>query len=202
MSRRVIHITALSVAIGIVTWVAATANYALQAKPSAVAVIDVQKVFNDCKEKKEIDAKITSAAEQHTTKTQERDRKISQLQSDLELLDPGSPAWAQKVADIDRKVIEKEVETNYVKLKLGRDQIVSYEGLYRNLRSACAEVGRTNGYDIILAKEPSELLRSKSLQQIVNQIGLRKVMWATEEMDITNQVIQHMNNLIDAGQSQ
>ena len=46
-------------------------------------------------------------------------------------------------------------------------------------------------------KEPEELVRSQNLEQLSRQIGGRKVLWAAGELDITDQVIQKLDNAWD-----
>ncbi len=44
----------------------------------------------------------------------------------------------------------------------------------------------------------AEKLTYKKPQDLVNQIGTRKLLWSADELDITDQVIQKLNNAWEA----
>ena len=167
--------------------------FAQQAAPAAIAVVDVQKVLNNCKEKAAIDADITSATEKLKADVDGHKHELRQLESDLGLLGAGQPAWKAKREEIDKKIVSAQVGSKYGELKIAREQILSYENLYNKLREACAEVARANGYNMVLTKDPAKLQRSQNANQLVNQIAGRKMLWAADDLEITDEVLQAMN---------
>ncbi len=167
--------------------------FAQQAAPASIAVVDVQKVLNNCKEKAAIDADITTATETLKAEVDGHKHELRQLESDLELLDPGSAAWKAKREEIDRKIVSAQVGSKYGELKIAREQILRYENLYNKLREACAEVAKANGYNMVLTKDPAKLQRSQNANQLVNQIASRKMLWAADDLEITDEVLQKMN---------
>lgn len=183
-------------AIVAINWVALAANGPASAA-TAAAVVDVQKVFNTCGEKADIDANFQSSIEKLTADLEERNNQIKSDQFDLDLIKADSPEYKQKREEIDRKIVALKVEENYRKATIVREQMLRYESLYRKLRKACGEVANEEDYDLVLFKE-AEKLTYKKPQDLVNQIGTRKLLWSADELDITDQVIQKLNNAWEA----
>jgi len=190
-------ILSIGAVIGLANWASVRAQPAGGAQPTAVAVVEVGTVFNTCKEKVDIDADARSGQERADVDKDEREKDIKTLQFDLELINPNSPQSKKKRQEIERKVIEYQVEIQFRRQQIGREQMRRYELLYTKLRDTAGEVAQANGYDLVLFKEKEEL-RYKTPQDLVNQIGGRKVLWAAERLNMTDQVIQRLNNAWDA----
>ena len=191
-------ILSLGAVIGLVSWASVRAQANSGAQATVIAVLEVGRVFNTCKEKTDIDANARSAQEKADVDKAEREESIKQLQFDMELINPDSPQSKKKRQEIERKVVEYQVEIQYRRQQIVREQMRRYELLYKKLRDTCSEVAQANGFDLVLFKE-TEKLNYKAPQDLVNQIGGRKVLWAAERLNITDQVIQKLNNVWDAG---
>ena len=191
--KRLIAVAAIASALALVTWMTTAARAQSGAKATAIAVIDVNRAFNECKEKDDIQAEATSAQEALANKLDMMKKEIAQEKADMDLVPVGSDAWKETASSLRRKVILVELEEKLGTQEIVREQIIRFEGLYMELRDVCGEVATANGYDIVLYKEPKELART-NLAQLFNQIGARKVLWSAKELDITEQVLQMLNN--------
>ena len=63
-----------------------------------------------------------------------------------------------------------KVAEEFGKQRIGREQMIRYESLYRTMRSTCAEVAKAGGYDLVLYRE-SKKLQYQNFAQLVNQIA-------------------------------
>lgn len=197
-NRHLLIVFAIVLAVGLSSWLTARGQDAgRRARPTAVAVVAVQRVFNTCKEKADIDASFRSALEQAEADRETRAKQIQQLQYDLELIAPDANAYSEKRSEIERSLVELQVESTFRKNQVVREQMLRYDALYHKLKEVCAEAARESGYDLVLFRESDEL-KYKTPQELVNQIGGRKVLYASEDLDITDQVIQKLNNVWDS----
>jgi len=116
------------------------------------------------------------------------------LQADLDLLAPGTPAYQQKEDEQSKKAIENTVWGQFEQAKLNKMAGLRIENLYRKALDAVALIAEELGYDVVLAKEAPPKFQYENLQQLLAKISLRKSLYASETIDITDQVIQRMNN--------
>jgi len=177
----------------LMTWVTASANFAAQARMTSVAVVDVSQAFNKCKEQADIQAEVQFAQDELSDTLDKMKKRIAEKKSDMDLYKPGEDAWKQLAEQLSRKIIEIEIEKKLGTQKIIREQIIRYEGLYLKLRDACGEIAMANGYDVVMYREPVKLART-NLEQLSNQIGARKVLWSADDLNITDQVLQVLDN--------
>lgn len=175
----------------------ATAASALQAKPTALAVVDLQRTFENLKQQQQIRADLQTRQEQLRQQQEERRKQVSTLQADLDLLAEGSAAYQQKAAERDKAVIELQVWQEYEARKLRIDEQLMIEQLFREAQDTIERVAKDNGFDVVLFKNQVVNMQGGQNQQTLN---IRIVAWNSETIDLTDQVIQRLNNEFQAGQ--
>lgn len=199
-SKRVtIFVTMIAVVLGSLAVAGATS--ALRAQPTAVAVADLQGIFNALKEKTAIEAQIKTETEQLQQQEQEKRKAISQMRQDLGVLAPGSDAYKQKENQLKQAAIELQVWTQFQQQQLTSERSIQIESLYRQTVAAIGRIAQDNGYDLVLYTDGAEPdFQYENAQQLAAQIQMRKVLYASNAVNITDQVIQRMNNEYEAGQ--
>lgn len=184
----------LVLALGIGGFVAANANGLLSSRPSAVAVVNVLSVFESLKEKLQVEANLQSRAEGVKLDMQDRKRMLEELKSDLDILAPDTPAYNEKQAKLEQNFIESTAWGNFQNQKIAQEQVIQYERLYQKMMEAIGTIGRENGYDLVLFKEKPVNFRGAKPETIPRIIQSRKVLWSGDNLDLTDEVIQRMNN--------
>jgi Skp family chaperone for outer membrane proteins len=162
--------------------------------PLRIAVVDVQKVFQNLEEKGAVEADITQQTEELQKKEQQKKQEINSLRSDLEILSPESDAYQETKQELERKAIEFQAWKKFKKRQLEAEKSVRIESLYRNVVDACREISRDKGYDLILQKDKLPSLRGQNQQELTALILQRKVLHADKRLDVTDQVLQICNN--------
>lgn len=180
----------------------AGATAALQAQPTATAVVDVQQVFSSLEERTQLEADMQGRAEQFSQQRQNREQQIQQLQQELQVLNPGSDAYQQKQDEYGKAVMEYQVWARFEEQKLKVEHALQLERLYRRTTDAISKVAQEYGYDIVLYKEqPLQLNRQElNIDQVRSQIAIRKVLYASDTVEVTDRVIQRMNNEYQSGE--
>jgi len=165
------------------------------AAAAAIGVIDVAKVYNTLAEKTEIDAALETMRRNIEKQNTERSEKIKALQDDLrELTQPGTDAYNKKRDELQLKALELQAWREFQKKRLGAEQALRKEQLYKKILDAVAAYAQANEYDLVLYREAEVNFRNATSGQVDALIALRKVIWSKDGMDITDAVVARMNN--------
>lgn len=164
------------------------------ARPTSVAVVDVQQVFNTLDEKSTVEADITQQTEQLQKEEQDRQTELKALQADLGILAAGTPAYQETQTKLENKALEFQVWKQFNQRKLEREKVVRLEALYRKVVDAIGGVAKQNNYDIVMFKDSTGDLKGENQQQLAAMIQVRKVLYSNPDLDITDQITQKLNN--------
>ena len=200
-TQRLMIVLAVMTTVATAGWIFATAQFQQKAEPMAIAVVDVSRVFNDCKERADIRRNFTLTIQEAETESEEQKKKIRDLKEVLDMINATtSPEEFKRThATIHKAILERDFNIQFRKAEVAREQILRDEGLYRKIVQACEDVSRANGFRMVLFKEAAQLAPVKNHGQLLNQMAARKVLWASEELDITDQVIQTLDNAWSIG---
>ncbi len=181
-------------AVALIGFVGARATGVLQAQPTSVAAVDTSRLFDQLTEKEDFDAELNTARDQLRGEATNKQREAQELQADLDLLAPGTPAYQQKEEELSKKGLENNVWGQFEQAKLNKMAGLRIENLYRKALDTVALIAEESGYDVVIAKEAPPKFQYENLQQLLAKISLRKSLYTSETIDITDQVIQRMNN--------
>jgi len=163
-----------------------------QAARGGVAVVNVQQVFDQLTERSRLQADLQERLEKLKVESDSRQAKMKTLSDDLDMLRPGTAAHLAKQNELEFKAIEMRTWQEFQRQKIERENAVQLEGLYAKVVAACGQVARTNGFSLVLFEEPATVSGPKP-DVVANRISGRKVIWASKELDLTDQVVQRMN---------
>lgn len=165
------------------------------AQAATVGVIDIAKVYNSLAEKTEIDAALEAMREKIEKENTDRGEQLKTLQEDLtELTKPGTDVYNKKLQELAHKVAGFKAWREVEKQRLGSEQAIRKEKLYKTILDSVAVYAQANEYDLVLYKEADVNFRNANSGQVDALIALRKVIWSKDAMDITDSVIAKMNN--------
>lgn len=177
----------------------AVANNALRAEPTAVAVVNIERAFDALDEKASVEAEIRARGEELAEEEQQRRRHIRRLQEDLEVLGEGGQAFREKQDELQRAVIDLQAWTQFQQRRIAQEHMLQTERLYRKMMAEIARISEDEGYDLVLFRESEPQFQAENPQELVAQIQIRKVLYASDAVDITQQVAQRLNNAFTAG---
>ena len=177
---------------------------AASAQKSGVAVVDVKKVFESLREWAQAKAQIQNMADLVKLEDQSRQQKLQQMREDLELLPRDTPNYARKLEDFELAALNRNVWLQYQQAKLGREEVSRMEVIYGKIVDATKRVATASGYQMVLVKEkPLKILEQgdqiKDREQLWDKIAERKLIWWSDDLDLTDQVRTKMDNEFIAG---
>ncbi|MCC7147283.1 MAG: OmpH family outer membrane protein [Phycisphaeraceae bacterium] len=173
-------------------------NNAPATSPARIAVVDVSAVLNGLEEKVQIEADLQVEGQRLKDEEKARQEELRQLESDLKMLSPDNDGYAAKQQQFDQKRVELQAWSVYHTQRLSRDSASRVVALYKKLLETIKKSAQTSGYDLVLFKD-QPLDRIAGLdnlkpEQAVELIQNRKVLFAADPFDITDQVRNLMNN--------
>lgn len=199
LSRRNLIALLTLAAIGTVGYGVAHAAAQLMAKPTAVAVVDLQAVFDGAKIIEQFKADQLRWQEDFKTQRDARQKELENLKFELDALDKNSDQFKKKADDLQLKAYEFKVWGDFQQAKAQHEQGLQLHKLYRDTRTVIAQIAQEQGYDLVLFNDNTGDINWNQAQELNAQIQLRKVLYAADSIDITDQVLQRLNTMHTAG---
>jgi Skp family chaperone for outer membrane proteins len=175
----------------------------VQADPTSVAVVEVSRVLDQIDEKSEweirIDALKSAIQQEGVSRQQAMERRLAESESAT------SPEQRQDIRDeVALMQLRLEQWANMKAVEVDREQSLMWRSIYRNLRREAERVAEAEGYALVLVDDSGGEIRTQSgtqvpLQtQVLQQITSRRILFAANITDISDQIIVRMNNAVVA----
>jgi len=192
-SKRLLMVLGLAVLVVFIGLVSVRADQA-PVNGTAIGAVDVQTVFDALQEKNQIEADLKTKIEDLNREEQDRKSRLQSLQTDLEILAPGTGAFNDKREQLEQEVIELQVWRQIQNQQVARGRSVHIERLYRKVLDAIGRLAESNNMDMVLFREKPVDFTGTKPEALNTLIQMRKVLWVADQLDLTDQVIQMMNN--------
>lgn len=171
-----------------------------QAPATAVAVVDVAKIMLNMDMVKNETAKLKSDFETKQKSLDGMRKKIEDLAKQVEAAKAGTPEKRQLAFDQLRSEAELKMTGDLYQRQLNLSQGDLYKQAFNELNNAIDQVAKQNGYHLVLRSDADVKLPDNiSGQDMENFIANQRVFYADSAVDITEQVVQALNNDYKAG---
>lgn len=184
----------------------ADASATAKAAPTSVATVDLVTLITQLDEFKIVDERIKGEAEGVRAEIKQLTEKIDGLTADLERLDPASDAYDQIFRERNMEVGLREVRGSMLIKWQQEDTARVLTDLYEKALEAVETVAKRDGWEVVIhAGQPLFVPRNPNVRAeaavdfVENFIQTRRVIYAGDSVDITNSVVQHMNNQFARG---
>ena len=175
----------------------------VKADPTPVAVVEVARVLDQIDEKSEWEVRIEalkgSIQQEGASRQKAMERRLEESESAT------SPEQRQIIRDeVALMQLRLEQWANMKAVEIDREQSLMWRSIYRNLRKEAERVAEAEGYSLVLVDDSGGEIRTQSgtqvpLQtQVLQQITSRRILFAANMTDISDQVIVRMNNAVVA----
>jgi Skp family chaperone for outer membrane proteins len=163
------------------------------ASPTKVAVLDVQKVFQALDERSAVDADLTQETERLQKQEQEQRQKLKEMEADLSILGRDSDAYKQTMAKAEQMAIELQAWLQVKQRRLEQERTLRVQDLYNKILGATQRLAEQQGYDLVVQRDMQNV-RPENQKELAAMILSRKVIYASNQLDITEVVTQLLNN--------
>ena len=197
------HAAVLAVAlaaVGLASWRAGASSSAIAAAPTAVGVVNVEKILNGLDELTQKNAELKSRVEERQKDLDDLVKQMDNLKAKLDEIpreqeDQRRTVRAQLYELQAVAASRKDVYQSLINIEKGE----ILKPLYDKLALAVGEVADKEGYDVVLFDDRGMQVPD-DVDRVVNAaIQGKKVLYASTQIDLSDQVITLMNNKFKTG---
>ena len=185
---------------------AADASSVSQATPTPTAVVDLVSVITSLDEFKAIDQQIRADGQRKSEEIERLDEEIQGLGEDIQGLDPNSDAFDELFRELNMKRGFRELRASMLIRWQSEDNARVLTELYEKALGAVEVVAERDGWQLVIhtgqraAVPRNPNVRAEQAMDFVEDwIQSRRVIYSSDAIDITESVIQHMNNRYATG---
>ncbi|NOZ21587.1 MAG: OmpH family outer membrane protein [Planctomycetes bacterium] len=157
-----------------------------------IGVVNVTKVYDNYKKKRDMENDLRAQREQKSRVIHEKEKEIKRLTDEIKLLELGSDARKKREADLEKRQVDLQSFTRVTVGNMATRTREIMQRLYTEVVEAVQKYGRQNGFDLIIKWENVEV-ESKTMDELLYKINQRTVLFASDHVDITDEVISALN---------
>ncbi|MDE1037348.1 MAG: OmpH family outer membrane protein [Phycisphaerales bacterium] len=198
--KRIQRLTYSLVTVAVVCIVAGYAAVAASTHfrpPTVVVTFSIERVSADLTERADSEASLRNLFSKVETELKSRNESMTALQETLQ-----SAADADKpeiVEQLNQLAIQAMSYKQFAEKRVDNERSLMFRDLYMKIKSSVADIANENGYDLVLITDDDREilvnLQADTSQefQVREQIGQQRVVFASGQIDITAQIVTHMN---------
>jgi Skp family chaperone for outer membrane proteins len=174
------------------------------AVPTTVATVSLMRVMEGLTQRGEAEIELRRMRDEIEAEAERRQGELEQMRDTL-LEQPAVPDLEPRREALERGLIELQYWLELKREQVDVEMSIQYQQLYRSIKESVAEMADANGYDLVVVDDAEgELVvnpdaRMSREAQIRQQIIARRLLYTSETVDVTNDLIQRMNNRYAAG---
>jgi Skp family chaperone for outer membrane proteins len=182
-----------------------TASRAILARPTTVVSVNLPAVLEKLDERVRAELRLKSMAEEMQSEDTEWQEKIKASQAALTDVPEADLAQRQKLGEaLALQVLEFEAWRRFATESIDIEKSLLLRDLDNSVKRAISELAAANGYDIVVMDDTGqELAVNPDSQvprelQVKQQMVARRLLYVNPSVDITDQLIERMNNAFNA----
>jgi len=160
--------------------------------PTKTAVVDIVKVFNDYQRTKEINDRLNKEQLELQNQRKQKIDRVEALKAQLENLNPDSKDYYQRQKELLEVSIDLKNFTEIKSEEVKREFRVLTEDIYKQILKSIEDVAKEMGYDMVMYLDMMEI-HGDSFPALLEKIRERKVLYAAKHIDITQNVLDALN---------
>ncbi|MFI4898005.1 MAG: OmpH family outer membrane protein [Phycisphaerales bacterium JB059] len=197
LTATTVAIAALAIAATTLAWTNAKAGSVARppATPTAIATVDLPAILDGLEEKTRHENDLQAVIQESQAKLDDLTNRLKNIEADLEMINRNTPQWRQKFGEglelQQQAEARKAVLTQTISLQRGD----SLRELYLKIEAGITKIAEREGYDIVLLDDSKfPLPQSVADTNMERAILSKTVLYAHDSTDITQQVIDLLNN--------
>jgi len=166
----------------------------LAPRPSVVATVNLEKVFNTIELQAAREADLKALLTRMKARETELENAVKEVESELDSFQPGTKSAIDAQNQVQAAVGEFRAYVQYSRLKLEAEESKFMRETYLAIRDAAGRYAKQNGIDVVLLDDSIPEFQSGTADRTVQQISNRRVLFANAELDISDGLIAFMNS--------
>jgi Skp family chaperone for outer membrane proteins len=171
---------------------------AARARPTAVAVCEVMEVLDNYERAKDEMVKLEAKKTWLENEAKLRRQKLEEKEQRLDAVyKKGSEEYRKLLNEIEEDTYNLRSWVDLQKHRGLRQHHELTRQLYEDIRQAVGALAKSRGIDVVLYFE-RRMPQTKDTLQLAEVMGARKVLWHDDAIDITEDVLAHLNRVYRA----
>ena len=162
-------------------------------RPARVASVDIERIFMALDEQKASDAAIKALGERMAAEKDKLSRALQDLNAELESYKPGTPPYNEMLKKVESAIGQMSAQDQFGQLKVEAERANAMRTLYGHVRDAAAAVAKDSKLDYVVVNDAIPPIEPAGFAATRQQLAMRRVLFASTEMDITDAVIARAN---------
>jgi len=162
-------------------------------RPPIVATVDLEKVYNSLDAQSAADAALEKMAEEMSVEQSRKRDELTKLQAELENFNPGSPAHRGLMSQIEEKVVLFQTSVDYDRQKIEARRADLIRRIYEDIKATLRKLSQENSWDIVFLDDSIPALEFTDPQRTMQQISARRMLYCSNELDVTQMLVARMN---------
>ena len=163
-----------------------------EAEDFKIGVVDISGVFEKYQKRIDLDQELKEQEQGFQDEINKNRKEIIDLDEETQLLDLGSESRSKNENLLERKNVELEGYAKFAERQLLKKYKEFFENTYQEVVQKVEEIGKQSNFDLIIKKEEPNL-ESGQISDLQFKIGIRTVLYHSESVDITSDVIDNLN---------
>ena len=163
-----------------------------EAEDFKIGVVDIGGVFEKYQKRIDLDQELKEQEKEFQDEINKKKKEIIDLDEETQLLDLGSEIRDNNENLLERKNVELEGYAKFAERQLLKKYKDFFENIYQEVVQKVEEIGEQNNFDLIIKKEEPEL-KSGQISDLQFKIGIRTVLYHSDSVDITLDVVDTLN---------
>lgn len=156
--------------------------------PVRVAVVNLRELFANCKQNAEYETKAVEEEGKAIAELEKLAGEVEAATAALKTRKIGTSDYWDLRQELMLKQSGLEVKKEFYQQQMMQKNQQWTEGLYQQILKCVAEAAKRKGIDIVLAKGERDLPAASGIELMLT-IRLRELMYASEDLDITKDVM-------------
>jgi Skp family chaperone for outer membrane proteins len=162
-----------------------------------IAMVDIPKVLEGLKEREARDKELEAAKGELQKKGEELTKGLEAEKAKIEPM-ANTPAKVVAAKAFRQKSLQAEFDMNYGKSLLAEQQATGLRELFDKIVTASAELAKARGYHLVISNDETVPVRGNT-EEVSRTISLKRFIYVDPSMNITDELVQYMNNQYAAG---
>ncbi len=194
-NRHIMYIIAAGVILALLGGIANLQAQNQGAKATSIAVVNTEVIAEQLDERIAIEDELKALVDKNNKWNENMEASIKGLQADLEVITEDTDDYRKRRDELQQKLVEYRVQREIKNMQSQQMQLTAQESLSRTMRDTIQRIANEQGFGIVMMKSKSvPKIRDQQLQQVAFALHANWVLYSAPELDITDQVVQRMNN--------
>jgi Skp family chaperone for outer membrane proteins len=182
-------------AVGVVAFALTETIQAQGARPGApqrIGCVNVARVFAEYQRAKDLNDELAQLQETLKAEEQTRRNKIDQVQAEIDTLGDNDATRTKRYEDLLKMQIDYKSWGEVMRAHVTRENSLWTMRVYEEILAAAKALAEREGYDMVLRQDEFQRV-SMDIEVIMQQINSNQVLYTHPSLDLTQSVIDRLN---------